>query len=150
MVGRWTRRRPLRRRDFLEAQRSGRRVSSRYFLILVRKRGEDAFPRLGVTVTRKVAGAVRRNRIKRLIREWFRRNGRGIGPCDVVVIAKRGIPADLKLEGVEADLNRALANGGYGLPPRSSEGSGSTRNSSPLSSGQAADSTRAARSTRPK
>jgi ribonuclease P protein component len=133
MVGRWTRRRPLRRRDFLEARRSGRRVSSRYFLILVRNRGEDAFPRLGVTVTRKVGGAVRRNRIKRLIREWFRRNGRGIGPCDVVVIAKRGMPVDLKLAEVEADLNRALANGGYGLRPQSSEGSGSTRSSSPLS-----------------
>lgn len=150
MVGRWTRRRPLRRRDFLEAQQSGQRVSSRYFLILVRKGGEDAVPRLGVTVTRKVAGAVRRNRIKRLIREWFRCIGKGIGPYDVVVIAKRGMPHHLKLQDVERDLNRALAKAGYGLPAPSSEGSGSTRSSSPPCSGRPADSTRAARSTRPR
>jgi ribonuclease P protein component len=121
MVGRWTRRRPLRRRDFLEAQQNGQRVSSRYFVVLVRSRGENAVPRLGVTVTRKVAGAVRRNRIKRLIREWFRCNGMGIGPCDVVVIAKRGLPCDLRLQDVERDLNAALGKAGYNLPSRSSE-----------------------------
>lgn len=47
--------------------------------------------RIGITVTRKVAGAVGRNRIKRMVREAFRRfqKPRGTG-ADMVVIAKRG------------------------------------------------------------
>jgi len=43
--------------------------------------------RLGITATRKIGGAVRRNRAKRLIREVFRRNK--IGRLDVVVVARR-------------------------------------------------------------
>jgi ribonuclease P protein component len=46
--------------------------------------------RLGVTVTRKVTGAVGRNRVRRLCREVFRRNP-ALFPerCDVVMIARR-------------------------------------------------------------
>jgi ribonuclease P protein component len=121
MVGRWARRRALRRRDFLDAQQTGRRISSRYFLIQVRKRGDGLAPRLGVTVTRRVAGSVRRSRIKRLIREWFRCNATGIGSYDVVVIAKRGIPKALKQQEVDFDLSGALSKAGYALTPRSSE-----------------------------
>jgi ribonuclease P protein component len=47
--------------------------------------------RLGLTVSRRVGGAVVRNRVKRRVREWFRENHGAIGPgCDVVVIARPG------------------------------------------------------------
>jgi ribonuclease P protein component len=51
---------------------------------------EGGGPRLGLTVSRKVGNAVVRNRVKRRIREWFRRE-RGCfgGAWDVVVIARR-------------------------------------------------------------
>ena len=49
--------------------------------------------RLGITVTKKAGNAVKRNRIKRLIREFFRLN-KALFPAgqDVVVMAKRNMP----------------------------------------------------------
>ena len=50
-----------------------------------------AYHRLGITVTRKIGGAVVRNRIKRLFREIFRRcSGEIPGHLDLVVNAKAG------------------------------------------------------------
>jgi ribonuclease P protein component len=61
------------------------------------RRSEDASSpaRLGLTVSQKVGGAVRRNRVKRLLREVFRRE-RGLFPrgAEVVVIAKAGTLID--------------------------------------------------------
>lgn len=76
-----------RRSDYLEIQNGGRRVSSAHLLVFVTAgRG-----RLGVTVSRKVGDAVRRNRVKRWIRECFRR-GRQQLPTglDLVVVARQG------------------------------------------------------------
>jgi len=97
-----------RRQDFLAAARGGRRVSDRHFsLILCPSRAGRT--RLGVTASRKVGGAVRRNRVKRLIREFFRLN-KGLFPPghDAVVIAREGSP-QLSYREVEASLRRLLA-----------------------------------------
>ncbi len=52
-------------------------------------------PRLGITVTRKVGNAVRRNRIKRLFREIFRQNQHQLDAAlDLVINAHRGIDTD--------------------------------------------------------
>ncbi len=42
-------------------------------------------PRLGLTATRKVGGAVVRNRMRRLVREAFRRHRDLVGRWDLVV-----------------------------------------------------------------
>jgi ribonuclease P protein component len=48
-------------------------------------------PRLGVTATRKFGGAVARNRIKRVLRDVFRRNRPSLAPpLDVVVNVRQG------------------------------------------------------------
>jgi ribonuclease P protein component len=79
------------RREFLEIQRVGRRVPTRHFLVVHVPRGEDAPARLGITVTRKIGIAVVRNRVKRAVREAFRRERSAFaGGVDLVVIARDG------------------------------------------------------------
>jgi ribonuclease P protein component len=63
--------------------------------------------RLGIAATRKLGGAVARNRAKRLIREVFRRNKLAPG-FDVVVVPKREL-LDASLNAVEADYRTTLA-----------------------------------------
>lgn len=67
-------------------------MASRSFVLLLAEQREDAGDgraRLGITVSRRVGNAVVRARVKRQIREWFRRN-RDRAPIrrDIVVIAR--------------------------------------------------------------
>ena len=98
----------LRRADFLRVTGEGQRLSTRHFLVFLAERGDTGPTRLGITVTRKVGNAVRRNRIKRLVREWFRLRTYVLGPRDLVVIAKRSLPADADLAELASDLDRVL------------------------------------------
>jgi ribonuclease P protein component len=78
------------RYEFRQVQLRGRRIQTPHFLIVVRANVLDN-TRLGITVTKKVGTATERNRIKRVVREVFRRN-RQMFPAshDVVFIAKVG------------------------------------------------------------
>ena len=104
-----------RRADFERVQSKGRKVHSARFLFLVLARTDEGAPsRIGLTVTRKVANAVGRNRIKRVLREVFRKN-RGLFPlkCDVVIVAKDRAPGlgyedtRIEIEASSAALHRA-------------------------------------------
>lgn len=81
-----------RRREFLALGRTGQKRRTEHFVLLLRHAA--AAPRLGITVSRKVGDAVTRNRLKRRIREAFRRHdARAEFPYDVVIIAKPGSEA---------------------------------------------------------
>jgi ribonuclease P protein component len=80
----------VRRSDFERLSKDGHRIDSDYFVILYRRNGLGRM-RLGVTVSKRVGGAVIRNRLKRLVREHYRQHkGLFSDSYDVNVIAKRG------------------------------------------------------------
>ncbi|NJO54877.1 MAG: 5-methyltetrahydropteroyltriglutamate--homocysteine S-methyltransferase [Bacteroidales bacterium] len=77
------------RADFLAAQR-GPRAHAGAFVLQSRNRGDDAGPRFGLTITKKVGTAVERNRIRRRLREILRQEGGAARPgFDYVVVARR-------------------------------------------------------------
>jgi ribonuclease P protein component len=89
--------------EFQRVYERGVKVHGRYCSMFVLP--NDGVGRLGITATRKIGGAVRRNRAKRLIREVFRRNK--IDRFDVVVIARREL-ADASLTVLEREYRTLL------------------------------------------
>ena len=90
-------------------QQGGRRVSGRYVTVigLPNTLGSD---RLGIVASKRVGGAVIRNRAKRRLREIFRRDPARRGAArslDLVVIARREL-VDAPFASAEADFAAAL------------------------------------------
>jgi len=100
----------VKRADFLSANR-GRRAPAAGFVLLVRDRHDgDPAMRLGITVTKKIGGAVVRNRMKRRFRALAREilPVRGVPGADHVLIGRAGgVERDFGL--LRADLEQALA-----------------------------------------
>ena len=98
------------RSQFLTLSRDGKRFHTSHFVVLS-KANDAGENRLGITVTTRVGNSVARNRIKRLVREFFRRNDRDASSAqDIVVIAKRGAEK-LSLNEVAGELRGALIQG---------------------------------------
>ncbi|WP_034490790.1 ribonuclease P protein component [Afifella pfennigii] len=100
------------RRDFL-AVRGGRRQARRAFILESRQGAEGVASRVGFTVSRRVSPkAVIRNRIRRRLKEAFRRaeHVASGAPRDHVVIARpEALRADFA--GMVVELEEALAKG---------------------------------------
>lgn len=86
-------------------QQRGRRLYSGEVIVLAMETGATR-PRIGITVSSKLANAVARNRVKRWVREAFRRIAPELPPIDLVVIARRGAP-EMGLAGAEKALRAA-------------------------------------------
>ena len=61
----------LNRKDFVNLNRLGKRRYTAHFVIIFRK-NNLGITRLGITASKKTGNSVKRNRIKRLIREFYR------------------------------------------------------------------------------
>jgi ribonuclease P protein component len=121
-----SRRQPTRRgrlsrsAEFERVYRHGRSHANRYLVLYAFPREGDAESRLGVSVSRKVGGAVVRNRVKRLLREAFRARREAVAPGrDVVVVARSDVRdlADREgLDGVGRALEELLEQAGAWQP----------------------------------
>jgi ribonuclease P protein component len=94
-----------RRADFQRVYERGAKIHSRFSTVFVLA-NPLGYARLGIAATRKLGGAVARNRAKRLIREIFRRNKIAAG-FDIVVIPKRDL-LSASLNALEADYRTLL------------------------------------------
>lgn len=81
----------LRRNDDIVAALRGARRNGRLTALHVRARSDEGPPRFAVVASRRVGGAVERNRAKRLLRETARGLAWGRGQ-DLVLVARSGCP----------------------------------------------------------
>jgi ribonuclease P protein component len=97
------------RAEFLAAAK-GIKVPAAAFVLQALARSDDAPPRFGFTVSKKVGNAVARNRVRRRLREIVRRNP-GAAPVghDYVLIGRRTAlqaPFDRMIAEFEGALTR--------------------------------------------
>ena len=105
---------------------NGRRVYGRCIGLQMARRGDDVGRdiqecRVGLTVTKKVGGAVERNRIKRRLREALRAPGLATDAAHDYVIVARRDALTVPFAGLIADLRKCFGDAASG---RSRKGAG--------------------------
>jgi len=93
----------------------GRKIVTRYAIVFMRKPATPDRIRIGVVASRKVGGAVKRNRARRLLRE----TARSLAPCWrdesmwIVFVAREAINGQ-RAQDVREDIERTMrANGAF-------------------------------------
>jgi ribonuclease P protein component len=99
----------LKRAEFLKLSRTGAKLQSASFIV-ISSTNHRSDSRLGITVSGKVGNAVTRNRIKRQIREFFRRRRTGLHPGrDILVIARKSAAVPDRPD-IESELARVFSH----------------------------------------
>jgi ribonuclease P protein component len=129
--------------EFERVYRQGRSSANRHLVLYTFPNPSTERPRLGLSVSRKVGGAVERNRVKRLLREAFAGAEESLNAgLDLVVVARpevRELAEREGLAGVDAALGELLEKSGLRSSP-TAKGSprASAQDAEPLSTGDSA------------
>lgn len=97
--------------EFARVYQKGQHVAGRLVVLHYLRRRRPGV-RLGVTASRQVSGSVRRNRIKRLLRESYRLNEAHIRPGFDLILVGRASTEKPGLALVEQDMVRLLRRAG--------------------------------------
>lgn len=108
-LGRWPKSQRIRTRlQYQAVQTGGARVVTPHFVFLLNVQADGlSHCRIGVTASRKVGGAVLRNRAKRLVREAFRATREQWSPGIDVVVVVRNFEMQSTLGDVVTEWRRA-------------------------------------------
>lgn len=102
--------------EFERVYRQGRSIANRHLVLYAFPNSSSERPRLGLSVSRKVGGAVQRNKVKRLLREAFARAEPELKPDQDVVVVARPAAGELAeregLAGIDASLADLIARAG--------------------------------------
>lgn len=102
--------------EFERVYRHGRSSANRHLVLYSFPNSEADRPRLGLSVSRKVGGAVERNRVKRLLREAFRSIEQELLAGQDLVVVARPPASELAeregLAGIDASLGELLTKAG--------------------------------------
>jgi ribonuclease P protein component len=111
--------------EFERVYRQGRSTANRHLVLYTFPNLAAERPRLGLSVSRKVGGAVERNRVKRLLREAFAGAEAELRPGqDIVVVARpqaRELADREGLAGIDASLTELIEKAGLRGGPIASD-----------------------------
>jgi len=107
--------------EFERVYRQGRSVANRHLVLYTFPNASTQRPRLGLSVSRKVGGAVERNKVKRLLREAFSHAENELLTGQDVVVVARPAAGELAeregLAGIDASLAELIAKAGLHASP---------------------------------